>query len=307
MIWQDYIGKTQIQSDLLTPALVQRHRATLDIAPHDPSPLPGIHWVLNLPEAATADLGEDGHPRRAGLPAGKADEGRRDVASSFLPPIDLPRRMWAASEVEFLSDIPVGATVTRISTIADIAEKTGSSGRLAFVTLDHAVEADGVAAIREKQTLVYRAANSPSRLREGSGVGLSASSSAIRTDPPPAPPASGRGADFPHHLTLTPGEALLFRFSALTFNTHRIHYDLPYARDIEGYRGLVVHGPLTATLLLNWATELFGPIRRFAFRAVSPAFAGEELTLVGRQDADGITLAALGPTGSECIKASAGV
>ena len=290
--WQDWIGKTHVQSDILTPALVQRHRATLDLTPHDPAPLPGIHWILNLPEAATADLGEDGHPRR-------------DIAGSFLPPIDLPRRMWASSEVEFLGDIPVGTAVTRTSTIADIAEKSGSSGRLAFVTLDHAIEADGLAVVREKQTLVYREANLPSRLREGSGVGLSSESIASRTAP--APPAGGRGASYPHHRTLTPSEALLFRFSALTFNTHRIHYDLPYARDVEGYKALVVHGPLTATLLLNWATELFGPIRRFAFRAVSPAFVGEILTLVARQDSDSFTLAVLGPTGTECIKASAGV
>ena len=299
--WQDWIGKTHVQSDILTPALVQRHRATLDLTPHDPAPLPGIHWILNLPEAATADLGEDGHPRR-------------DIAGSFLPPIDLPRRMWASSEVEFLGDIPVGAAVTRTSTIADIAKKTGSSGRLAFVTLDHAIEADGLAVVREKQTLVYREANkSPSPSGEGLGVGTlnSRATPAVESKPivpTPTPPLKGRGLEsWPHHRTLTPSETLLFRFSALTFNTHRIHYDLPYARDVEGYKALVVHGPLTATLLLNWATELFGPIRRFAFRAVSPAFAGEELTLVARQDSDGITLAALGPTGTECIKASASV
>lgn len=300
--WQDWIGRTHAQSDILSPALVQRHRAIFDLAPDNPAPLPGIHWVLNLPEAATAQLGEDGHPRR-------------DIAGSFLPPIDLPRRMWAASEVEFIAPIPFGATATRTSTIADIAEKNGGSGRLAFVTLDHAVEADGVAAVREKQTLVYREANSPSRLarsavcdsREGSGVVLSSDSVANRATPPPASPASGRGAEWPHHRIFTPSETLLFRFSALTFNTHRIHYDLPYARDVEGYKALVVHGPLTATLLLNWATDLFGPIRRFSFRAASPAFAGEELTLVARQEADGITLAALSPSGTECIKASASV
>jgi 3-methylfumaryl-CoA hydratase len=292
--WKDWIGKNQGQSDILTPALVRRHRATLDLSPTDPIPLPGIHWLLNLPEAATAELGEDGHPRR-------------DLVHSFLPPIDLPRRMWAASEVEFLAQIAVGATVTRTSTIADIVEKSGGSGRLAFVTLNHVVSANGVLAVREKQTLVYREAIPPYRLREGSGEGLSITSHELPTRPPLTPPASGRGTSYPHHLTLTPTETLLFRFSALTFNTHRIHYDLPYARDVEGYRGLVVHGPLTATLLLNWATELFGPPRRFAFRAVAPAFAGEPLTLVAREEADSITLAALGLDGAECIKASAGL
>ncbi len=300
MRWQDWIGKGQSQSDILTPALVQRHRATLDLSPDNPAPLPGIHWVLNLPEAATADLGDDGHPRR-------------DIPGSFLPPIDLPRRMWASSEIDFLAPIPVGATVTRTSMIADIIEKSGSSGRLAFVTLNHVVRANGVEAVREKQALVYREAvtvapqhrSSFPRRRE-SITGQSNSQEQVMD-------SRLRGNDellraragYPYHITLTPSETLLFRFSALTFNTHRIHYDLPYARDVEGYRGLVVHGPLTATLLLNWATGLFGPLRHFAFRAVAPAFAGETLTLVAREEADGITLAALGPDGTECIKASA--
>ncbi len=295
--WQDWIGKSQSQSDILTPALVQRHRATLDLAPDNPAPLPGIHWLLNLPDAATAKLGEDGHPRR-------------DVEGSFLPPIDLPRRMWASSEVEFLAPIAVGAIVTRTSSIADIAEKSGGSGRLAFVTLAHDMKADGVVAVRETQTLVYREAVTPKpapSLERGLAEGASGTGpDSLGQPPPPSPPLEGRGLeDYPHHTTLTPGETLLFRFSALTFNSHRIHYDLPYARHVEGYRGLVVHGPLTATLLLNWATELFGPQRRFAFRAVAPAFAGEPLMLVAREDADGITLTALGPDGAECIKASA--
>ena len=292
--WQDWIGRTHVQSDMLTPALVQRHRATFDLAPDNPAPLPGIHWVLNLPDAETAQLGEDGHPRR-------------DITGSLLPPIDLPRRMWAASEVDFVVPIAVGATVTRTSSIAAIVEKNGGSGRLAFVTLDHVVQADASVAIREKQTLVYREAfKSPSLPREGSGVGAWPVRRYKSNTPTPTPPLEGRGSSvWPHHRAITPTETLLFRFSALTFNSHRIHYDAPYARDVEGYPGLVVHGPLTATLLLNWATDLFGPIRRFSFRAVAPAFAGEILTLVARQDADGIALAALGPTGAECIKANA--
>ncbi len=291
--WQEWIGRSHEQSEQLTPALVRRHRATLDLSPDDPAPLAGIHWCLNLPEAASAELGEDGHPRRAGLPAGKAEEGR-DVAGSFLPPIPMPRRMWAASEAEFLAPIPVGATVTRTSTIAAIEEKQGTSGALAFVTLDHAVSADGVPVVREKQTLVYR-------------------EPALVTDAAPSAPAPERADDglvkalklYDHQHSLTPDEALLFRFSALTFNTHRIHYDAPYATGIEGYRGIVVHGPLTATLLLNWASGLYGPIRRFTFRAVSPAIAGEPLTLAARQEDGHIILAAHGPDGRECVKASA--
>lgn len=279
--WQEWIGRSHEQSEQLTPALVRRHRATLDLSPDDPAPLPGIHWCLNLPEAASAELGEDGHPRR-------------NVAGSFLPPIPMPRRMWAASEAEFLAPIPVGATATRTSTIAAIEEKQGASGALAFVTLDHAVSADGVPVVREKQTLVYR-------------------EPAIVTDAAPSAPAPERADDglvkalkpYDHQHSFTPDEALLFRFSALTFNTHRIHYDAPYATGIEGYRGIVVHGPLTATLLLNWASGLYGPIRRFTFRAVSPAIAGEPLTLAARQEDGHIILAAHGPDGRECVKASA--
>jgi 3-methylfumaryl-CoA hydratase len=281
--WSSFIGRTHAQSDILTSALVQRHRATLDVNPADPAPLPGIHWCLNLPEAPTADLGEDGHPRR-------------DLAGSFLPPIDLPRRMWAASEVQFLAPIPVGATVERVSTIRDIKEKSGSSGRLAFVTLDHATSADGIAVVQEMQTLVYREAVSPST-----------------ASPSPTPPAIGRGlaftpdpADWPHTHTLTPSETLLFRFSALTFNTHRIHYDAPYAREVEAYAGLVVHGPLIATMLLNWAGELLGgPVRQFNFRASAPTFAGEPLTLAARREGDGLALSTFGPGGTPGVTASA--
>lgn len=291
--WQEWIGRSHVQSEQLTPALVRRHRATLDLSPDDPAPLAGIHWCLNLPETASAELGEDGHPRRAGLPAGKAEECR-DIAGSFLPAIPMPRRMWAASETEFLAPIPVGATVTRTSTIAAIEEKQGSSGALAFVTLDHALSADGLPVVREKQTLVYR---------EPAG-GEAAS--------PPSPERADDGVLralnlYAHQRTITPDEALLFRFSALTFNTHRIHYDAPYATGIEGYRGIVVHGPLTATLLLNWAGGLYGAIRRFTFRAVSPAIAGEPLTLGAREEGGRIILAAHGPDGRECVKASAEV
>lgn len=279
--WQEWIGRSHVQSEQLTPALVRRHRATFDLSPDDPAPLAGIHWCLNLPEAASVELGEDGHPRR-------------DIAESFLPPIPMPRRMWAASETAFLAPIPVGATVTRTSTIAAIEEKQGSSGALAFVTLDHALSADGVPVVREKQTLVYR------ELAGGEAA----------SPPPPQPTDDGvlrALTPYAHQRKITPDEALLFRFSALTFNTHRIHYDAPYATGIEGYRGIVVHGPLTATLLLNWAGGLYGAIRRFAFRAVSPAIAGEPLTLGAREESGRIILAAHGPDGRECVKASAEV
>lgn len=284
--WRDWIGRSATQSDVLTPALVRRHRATFDARPDDLAPLPGIHWCLCLPDAVTSALGEDGHPRREG-------------GDALLPPIPLPRRMWASSEVEFLAPIVAGAAVERGSRIVEITEKRGGSGALAFVTVEHSTAADGIPAVRETQTLVFREAARKQRSSSAHPAPIS--------HPSPAPPAGGSGGAWSHRRVLTPCENLLFRFSALTFNSHRIHYDLPYARDVEGYRGLVVHGPLMATLLLGFATDHFGPVRHFAFRALSPAFVGEPLTLVARQEGATFTLAALGPDGSERVTASASI
>lgn len=279
-VWDAWIGRTEVRTDLLTPALVERFRATIDSdLPDDPAPQ-GVHWLTCVPDAPTAALGEDGHPART------------DSDDSFFPPIPLPRRMWASSKVEFVAPISAGASIIRTSTIASIAEKSGSSGALAFVDVAHDTMADGALAIREVQTLVYRAAANP----PGPGVGT-----ATLAQTSPTPPLKGRGVEeWQFHRTLTPSEALLFRYSALTFNTHRIHYDAPYAREIEAYRGLVVHGPLMASLLLDLVAREFGAnaLKRFAFRAQSPAFANEPLTLAGKRDGDALTLAALGPDGA---------
>jgi 3-methylfumaryl-CoA hydratase len=156
---------------------------------------------------------------------------------------------------------------------------------MVFVEVAHDTAADGALAVREVQTLVYR--------------------EAAAADAPlqPAPRADGRfqPGEWPHHRALMPHEPLLFRFSALTFNSHRIHYDLPYARAVERYRGLVVHGPLMASLLL----QLAGPVRRFAFRAVSPAIVGEPLHLVSRDDSDTLTLGAFAADGRQVVQADA--
>jgi 3-methylfumaryl-CoA hydratase len=277
--WQDFIGKSMVQRDVLTPGLAQRHAATIDLPLESDAALPGIHWCLCLPEAATAELGPDGHPRR-------------DIPGSFLPPIPLPRRMWASSSVEFLAAIPVGAAVERTSTIADIASKSGNSGHLVFVTVEHVTQADGAEAVREKQNIVYREATSaaPAFLAPRGGD---------------APLDAG---EWPEQRKLVPLEPLLLRFSALTFNAHRIHYDLPYARDEEGYAGLVVHGPLTATLLLNHATAVLGaPVRRFSFRGASPAFCGEPLTLAARRDGDRLVLAAINGEGQVVMTGEAAI
>ena len=266
--WDAWIGRSEARADELTPQLLQRFCATFDLEGTKEIAPQGIHWCFGLPDAPTTTLGDDGHPRR--------DESQ----NSFLPPVPLPRRMWASSSVEFLEPIRVGARIERKSTISSVAEKSGSSGSLAFVDIDHETTADGQIAVRERQTIVYReAAHAPTPVKQTDKV-------------------LDQG-DWQFERTLTPAEPLLFRYSALTFNSHRIHYDLPYATEVEQYRGLVVHGPLTATLLLDLAAREVGDnvLTHFAFRGQAPAIAGEELRLVGNRNGDTLTLAALGEDG----------
>lgn len=197
--------------------------------------------------------------------------------------------MWASSAVQFHAPISAGAAIERRSTVASVKEKTGSTGTLVFVEVDHATHADAVLAVSERQSIVYRAAAAPGP------VSYAPAEVAVDT------------AGWDWHRDLLPSEPLLFRFSALTFNSHRIHYDRPYAVGEEGYRGLVVHGPLTATLLLDLAQRHLGAnaLKSFAFRGLSPAFAGERLHLLGKRDGAALTLLALGSDGREVMKADA--
>lgn len=272
--WDAWIGRQMVQRDRLTPALLHRFRATIDSDEHGEIAPQAIHWVLCTPEATTAQLGTDGHPQRS------------DSPDSFFPPVPHPRRMWASSKVEFLAPIPVHAEVERVSTIASIDEKSGSTGSLVFVEVAHETKANDELAIRERQTLVYREANT------------------AKPVPAPEPVAMDFG-EWHFHRTLMPDETLLFRFSAITFNTHRIHYDAPYAINEEGYRGLVVHGPLMSSLLIDLVAREYGSncLTRYAFRAQSPAFANEPLHLVARREGDTLTLAALGADGRVCVTA----
>lgn len=275
-----WIGREQAAFDHLGEGLATRWCATFD------RPLPtagamsqGIHFCLCTPDARTSSLGEDGHP------------ARDDSADSFLPPVPLPRRMWAASRIAFHSPIRIGARIDRISRIEAIGEKDGGSGKLIFVDVLHVTTADHVEAVSETQTLVYR--------------------DAAPADAPPVPPAPAATAFDPAgwdaHRVITPDAVLLFRYSALTFNTHRIHYDLPYACEVERYRGLVVHGPLTASLLLQLADAQFGHNRlaSFTFRGLSPAIAGEPLHLVMRGAGDCLEMAAFAGDGRQVTKAEA--
>ena len=239
----------------------------------------GIHYCLCTPDAATHKLGEDGHP------------ARDDSADSFMPPIPLARRMWAGSRIAFHAPLAIGASIERVSRIASITEKDGRSGKLAFVEVAHETHADGALAVREVQSLVYLAAVAP--------------------DAPLSPPEPGQGsfapAEWDRTRALIPDPRLLFRYSALTFNTHRIHYDAPYARNVERYRGRVVHGPLMASLLLQLAARELGDnaLTSFAFRAISPAIAGEELHLALKREDDSYELGAFAADGRQVVKASA--
>jgi 3-methylfumaryl-CoA hydratase len=278
--WENWIGREESRADRADAGLFARWCATLDRAAASDGTVPqGFHWCLCTPDAATAQLGRDGHPRRD------------DSPHSFLPPIPLPRRMWASSKVEFLSPLKVGETVTRTSRIVSVSEKSGGSGRLVFVEVAHETHGTAGIAVREVQSLVYREPAAPGT--------------------PPAPPPLGTGqfdpGDWDHHRVIEPGAPLLFRYSALTFNSHRIHYDAPYATGEEGYRGLVVHGPLTATLLLDLAQRTLGDnaLQTFAFRGLSPAVADEALHLVMRGADDAIELGAFAADGRQVMSASA--
>ncbi len=250
----DWVGRTQQMSDWITSSRVAAWHATLDHAAEpandgDTVPL-GFHWTLAQPVARESELGPDGHARRGG----------------FLPPIALPRRLWAGSRVSFHRPLRVGERVERVSEIVSIDEKTGRQSPLVFVTVRHRLSGDDGLAIEEEQDLVYREA--PTR-------GLSGEQRAA---------AEGREAAW--QRTVHPTETLLFRYSALTFNTHRIHYDRRYAMDVEGYEGLVVHGPLIATLLLDLLqSHVPGErVERFQFKAMRPTFDTSDFAVCGAPD-----------------------
>lgn len=279
-IWDAWIGREEVRTDRIEYGLVARWLATFDRSATGIDTVPqGLHWCLCVPDAATAQLGPDGHP------------ARDDSPKSFLPPVPLPRRMWASSKVDFFAPLHVGEAVTRRSRIQSITEKSGGSGQLLFVDVAHETLGESGIAVREVQSIVYREAAAPN-------AALS-------------PPENGVGSfdaeGWGNHRMLTPSEPMLFRFSALTFNSHRIHYDLPYAQGEERYRGLVVHGPLTATLLLDLARREFGDdaLAHFSYRGLSPAICGEALHLVMRGSGDDIEMAAFAADGRQVTAATA--
>jgi 3-methylfumaryl-CoA hydratase len=273
---KDWIGRSEIAVDVATPGVYHRLAGVLDYKTPPwragEAPLLG-HWLNFLPTARQGELGEDGHPKRGG----------------FLPPVSLPRRMWAGSRLSFHAPIPLGEEVVRRSTILSVEPKSGRSGEMVFVTLEHAVSAAGVLAVTEQQDIVYRGAPRPEAVA-------------------PSPPFDA-SPEAVWSRSMTPDPALLFRYSALTYNSHRIHYDRDYAKGVEGYPGLVVHGPLIATLLLDHYLRRHPEARiaGFSFRAQSPLFDIASFDLNGRETEGGAELWASRENGRLAMKATVGL
>jgi 3-methylfumaryl-CoA hydratase len=268
--YQAHVGRTMRETDTVGVHLAARMAATLD-RPQPARDLPAMwHFGLFQPTAPTSKLGHDGHPRRG----------------DFLPPVSLPRRMFAGSDIRFLRPLRIGEEVTRDSRIVSVQHRQGRSGELVFVRVALTFSQAGGPCIEEEQTIVYRG--------EGGRV-------APVKPAPRAPLAAGETAK-----EWTPGMVELFRYSAAIFVAHRIHYDWHYVTEEEGYPGVIVHGPLTATRLAEFAEEIGGrKLTRFTFRGEAPLFADQPIRLVGRMNGSECTLRAERADGATAMSATA--
>jgi len=271
---RQWIDNTTEAWDIVTEQLVKGLRATLfqdigdpkagDVAPWT------THWCLAQPVFPMSELGPDGHPTRGG----------------FLPPVPLPRRMWAGGEIEFIEPLRVGDETLRMSRILDVTVKKGSTGTLCFVSVEHEIETNrSGTAIRERQDIVYRDMGG-----------------AAPATPPKAPPPVAK-----HRETHVSDPVLLFRYSALTFNGHRIHYDRDYVTKVEGYPGLIFHGPLQAALIVEFAAKLHGGIapKKFSYRGVQPLFEGTEFSINANDTDAGTELWIANAEGQPTMKGTA--
>jgi 3-methylfumaryl-CoA hydratase len=252
---RSWIGRSEVTDDTVTTVPVKALSATLDR--DDPSPRPGDalpplwHWLYFLPLHRESELGEDGHAKRGG----------------FLPPVPLPRRMWAGGRFVFHQPLRVGEVIRRTSIVADVTHKQGRTGPLVFVRVRHEIAGENGLAVVEEQDIVYREAAGPNEAAA-------------------APRRAPDGAVW--RRDIEPDAVLLFRYSALTFNGHRIHYDHPFVTKVEGYPGLIVHGPLIATLLVDLLRRnVEAGMTRFAFRAVRPLFDTARFAVCGVPEGDG--------------------
>jgi 3-methylfumaryl-CoA hydratase len=271
---KSWIGRREVLRDIATLFPAAALSATLDR--DDPAPAAGDalpplwHWLYFLPTARQSELGPDGHPKRGG----------------FLPPVPLPRRMWAGGRFEFIRPLRLGEAISRVSTIRDVSMKHGRSGALVFVVVRHEVSGESGLALTEEHDIVYRPAAAPG-------------------EAPPAPQLAP--ADAAWRRDIVADDVLLFRYSALTFNGHRIHYDRRYVTAEEGYPGLIVHGPLLATLLVDLLRRNHrGALKTFKFRALAPTFDTTPFAVCGQPGADGmVSLWARHQTGALAMQAEA--
>jgi len=277
---QSWVGKTETRRDVIDARPVGLLSATLDR--DDPAPRPGDalpplwHWLYFLPAYRESEVGPDGHALRG----------------SFLPPVQLPRRMWAGSRIEWLRPIVIGDEATRLSRIVSVTSKSGRSGPLVFVVVRHEISTGSGLALTEEHDIVYRGLVAPVAERGQAGAARESPGFAAWT------------------RRIVPDDVLLFRYSALTFNSHRIHYDRRYVTEVEGYPGLVVHGPLLATLLIDLLRRNRPSVlvRRFEFRALAPLFDIAPFDVCGRSEDDGrCTLWAQGVDGAPAMRATAKV
>jgi 3-methylfumaryl-CoA hydratase len=270
---RSWIGRSETFHDRVTRFPYAALSATLDR--DDPSPaasdeLPPLwHWLYFLPIARQSVLGPDGHPARGG----------------FLPPVPLPRRMWAGGRFVFHRPLRVDQDISRVSVVQDVTVKQGRNGALCFVLVRHSVSGPGGLALEEEHDIVYR--DNPR---------------------PDEAPAAGRPVrtDGAWQRDISPSDALLFRYSALTFNSHRIHYDRRYVTETEGYPGLIVHGPLIATLLIDLLRRNTDrAVASFKFRAVGPLFDTAPFSVHGKPDGSSVALWARNPDGNLAMEAEA--
>ena len=272
---RQWIGRSTEATDIVTAQLVKGLRATLfqDIGePRAGDAAPWTtHWCLAQPVFPMSMLSADGHPTRGG----------------FLPPVPLPRRMWAGGELEFFDALRVGDEAKRTSRISDVTMKAGSTGVLCFVSVEHTITTPRGIAIRERQDIVYR------------DMGSAQATAPAKPAPPP-PVAKHRES----HMA---DPVLLFRYSALTFNGHRIHYDRDYVTGVEGYPGLVFHGPLQAALIVEFAAKLRGgtPPKKFVYRGVQPLFEGSEFSINANETGAGLELWTANSAGQPTMKGTA--
>ncbi|MEA2916710.1 MAG: 3-methylfumaryl-CoA hydratase [Bradyrhizobium sp.] len=272
---RQWIGRTTEASDIVTAQLVKGLRATLfqeigEPKPGDAAPWT-VHWCLAQPVFPMSQLGHDGHPARGG----------------FLPPVPLPRRMWAGGELEFFEPLRVGDETTRTSRISDVTMKAGSTGVLCFVSVEHEVTTPRGTAIRERQDIVYR--------------DISTAPASAPAKPAAAPPVAK------HRESHMADPVLLFRYSALTFNGHRIHYDRDYVTKVEGYPGLIFHGPLQAAFIVELAAKLHGGTapKKFSYRGLQPLFEGSEFSINANETAAGMELWTANSAGQPTMKGTA--